>query len=136
MKRRYGFFLLVTAFCSGKRLILKYQEEPTGDRFSGAKLTDELQIILLKHTAVRIGLPFKLLSHRLNMPVNVRTFCQHLELYLHRSDFQIADKRPDDASLFLGTSKEKIDRDDFYRLDIAVIPTMRKLNFTDPILMK
>ena len=55
------------------------------------------------------------------MAVDIRALRQHLELYLDRGNFQIADKGIDDTALFLGAAEQEIDRNDFHDLYIAVV---------------
>ena len=69
-----------------------------------------------------IGFLFQLFLHHLKMPVDVRPFCQHLELHLSRRDLQIGDKGIDDPSLFLGAAEHEIHRHHLDHLDVAVIP--------------
>ena len=107
---------------SGQRLMFKNEKEPPRKSFSGAQLADEPQIVLLKFTAVRVGFLRQFSPHRLHMAVDVCTFCQYLKLYLHRRNFQVADKRVDDIPLFLGTAEEEVDRNDLQYFDIAAIP--------------
>ena len=53
---------------------------------------------------MRGGFPFQLLADRFYVVVNVRPLGQHLELHLHRRDFEVADEGIDDTALFLGAA--------------------------------
>ena len=116
-----GLLFLMASAGTRQFLILEDQKETPGNGLTGAKLLDQLQIVLLKHPAVWVCFLLQLLPHRLHMAVDIRTFRQHLELHLDRSDLQIADKGIDDPALFLGASEQKIDRNDLHHLHIAVV---------------
>ena len=61
-------------------------------------------------------------NHRcIQMPVNVRTFCQCLELHLDRGNFQIGNEGVNDAALLSRAAQQEVDGNHLYNLDIAVI---------------
>ena len=122
LEGRDSLFFLMAPFGAGERFMLKNQEEPPGDGFAGTQLADQAQIVLLKHPAVGVRLPLQLPAHRLHMAVNVRPLGQHLELHLHRRNFQVADKGVDNAALFLGAAQQEVDRHHLQNLHIAVVP--------------
>ena len=101
--------------------MFKYQEKPPGDGLTGPQLLNQPQIVLLQLAAAFVRLLSQLPAHCIHVPVDVRPLGQHLELYLHRRNFQIADKGIDDTALFPGAAEQKVDRDHLDQLDIAVI---------------
>ena len=113
--------LLLAPFGAGQQLMFKYQEKPPGDGLTGPQLLNQPQIVLLQLAAAFIRLLDQLPAHCVHVPVDVRPLGQHLELYLHRRNFQIADKGIDDTALFPGAAEQKVDRDHLDQLDIAVI---------------
>ena len=70
---------------------------------------------------MRVLLLFQLLANGIQMPVNIRTLCQRLELHLDRSNFQIGNKGVNDAPLLSRAAKQEVDGNHLYNLDIAVI---------------
>ena len=60
-------------------------------------------------------------SDGIQVPVNVRTLCQCLELYLDRGNFQIGNKGVNDAALLSRAAQQEVDGNHLYNLDIAVI---------------
>lgn len=69
----------------------------------------------------------------IQMPVNVRTLCQCLELHLDRGNFQIGNKRVNDTALLSRAAQQEVDGNHLYNLDIAVISCINDavLNFLD-----
>ena len=67
-----GFILLLAPLGARHRLMLENEEEPPGDGLPGAQIPNQLQIVLLEHPAVGVGLPGQLLPHTIHMAVNVR----------------------------------------------------------------
>ena len=61
------------------------------------------------------------------MLVDVRPFGNHLDLQLHRTDLQVADKAVDNSHLLPGTSEQEVDGLDFQDL---YIPSIRCVNDT------
>ena len=57
----------------------------------------------------------------IQMPVNVRTLCQCLELHLDRGNFQIGNEGVNDAALLSRAAQQEVDGNHLYNLDIAVI---------------
>ena len=112
---------LMTAFGSGQRLILENEKKAPCDCLTGAKLPNELQVVFLQDTAARILLMLQLPADGIQMPVNVRTFCQCLELHLDRGNFQIGNEGVNDAALLSRAAQQEVDGNHLYNLDIAVI---------------
>lgn len=54
----------------------------------------------------------------IQMPVNIRTLCQRLELHLDRSNFQIGNKRVNDAPLLSRAAKQEVDGNHLYNLNV------------------
>ena len=69
-----------------------------------------------------IGYLLQLFLQQLEMPVDVRAFCQHLELHLSRRDLQVGNEGIDNSSLLLGAAEHEIHRHHLDHLDVAVIP--------------
>ena len=111
----------MAAFGAGQRLILENEEKAPCDCLTGAKLPNELQVVFLQDTAARILLMLQLPADGIQVPVNVRTLCQCLELHLDRGDFQIGNKGVNDAALLSRAAQQEVDGNYFYSLDIAVI---------------
>ena len=57
----------------------------------------------------------------IQMPVNVRTLCQCLELHLDRGNFQIGNEGVNDTALLSRAAKQEVDGNHLYNLNIAVI---------------
>ena len=112
---------LMAAFGAGQRLILENEKKAPCDCLAGAKLPNELQVVFLQDTAARILLMLQLPSDGIQVPVNVRTLCQCLELYLDRGNFQIGNKGVNDAALLSRAAQQEVDGNHLYNLDIAVI---------------
>ena len=112
---------LMAAFGSGQRLILENEKKAPCDCLTGAKLPNELQVVFLQDTAARILLMLQLPADGIQMPVNVRTLCQCLELHLDRGNFQIGNKGVNDAALLSRAAQQEVDGNHLYNLDIAVI---------------
>ena len=121
LQRSDCILFLMAAFGARQRLILENKEKAPCDCLTGAKLPNELQVVFLQDTAARILLMLQLPADGIQMPVNVRTFCQRLELHLDRSNFQIGNKGVNDAALLSRTAKQEVDGNHLYNLDIAVI---------------
>ena len=121
LQRSDCILFLVTSFGAGQRFVLKYEEKASRDRLPGAELSNEFQVVLLQGAAMRVPLLFQLLADGIQMPVNIRTLCQRLELHLDRSNFQIGNKGVNDAPLLSRTAKQEVDRNHLYNLDVAVI---------------
>ena len=92
----------------GQRFVLKYEEKSSRDRLPGAELSNEFQVVLLQGAAMRVPLLFQLLADGIQMPVNIRTLCQRLELHLDRSNFQIGNKGVNDARCSLALRSRKL----------------------------
>ena len=121
----------MASFGAGQRFVLKYEEKASRDRLPGAKLSNEFQIVLLQSAAMRVLLLFQFLADGIQMPVNIRTLCQCLELHLDRGNFQIGNKGVNDAPLLSCAAKQEVDGNHLYNLDIAVISCINDamLNF-------
>ena len=111
----------MAAFGSGQRLILENEKKAPCDCLTGAKLPNELQVVFLQDTAARILLMLQLPADGIQMPVNVRTLCQCLELHLDRGNFQIGNEGVNDAALLSRAAQQEVDGNHLYNLDIAVI---------------
>ena len=57
----------------------------------------------------------------IQMPVNVRTLCQCLELHLDRGNFQIGNEGVNDAALLSRAAQQEVDGNHLHNLNIAVI---------------
>ena len=121
LQRSDCILFLMAAFGARQRLILENEEKPSCDCLAGAKLPNELQVVLLQDTAARILLMHQLLADGIQVPVNVRTLCQCLELHLDRGNFQIGNEGVNDAALLSRAAKQEVDGNHLYNLDIAVI---------------
>ena len=67
-------------------------------------MPDKLDIVTLEFPASGICFPFQLFCGLLQVAVDIRFLRDHLDLELHRADFQIRDKAVDNALLFSGAS--------------------------------
>ena len=121
LQRSDCVLFLMAAFGARQRLILENEEKPSCDRLTGAKLPNELQVVFLQDTAARILLMLQFLADGIQMPVNVRTLCQCLELHLDRGNFQIGNEGVNDAALLSRAAQQEVDGNHLYNLDIAVI---------------
>ena len=111
----------MAAFGAGQRLILENEEKAPCDCLTGAKLPNELQVVFLQDTAARILLMLQLPADGIQVPVNVRTLCQCLELHLDRGNFQIGNERVNDTALLSRAAQQEVDGNHLYNLDIAMI---------------
>ena len=121
LQRSDCVLFLMAAFGARQRLILENEEKPSCDRLTGAKLPNELQVVFLQDTAARILLMLQLPADGIQVPVNVRTLCQCLELHLDRGNFQIGNEGVNDAALLSRAAQQEVDGNHLYNLDIAVI---------------
>ena len=121
LQRSDCVLFLMAAFGARQRLILENEKKAPCDCLTGAKLPNELQVVFLQDTAARILLMLQLPADGIQMPVNVRTFCQCLELHLDRGNFQIGNEGVNDAALLSRAAKQEVDGNHLYNLDIAVI---------------
>ena len=112
---------LMAAFGPGQRLILENEKKAPCDCLTGAKLPNELQVVFLQDTAARILLMLQLPADGIQMPVNVRTLCQCLELHLDRGNFQIGNEGVNDAALLSRAAQQEVDGNHLHNLNIAVI---------------
>ena len=121
MQRSDCILFLMAAFGARQRLILENKEKAPCDCLTGAKLPNELQVVFLQDTAARILLMLQLPADGIQVPVNVRTLCQCLELHLDRGNFQIGNEGVNDAALLSRAAQQEVDGNHLYNLDIAVI---------------
>lgn len=79
------------------RLILKNDEESSGNGFPGSNRLDQIVVVLLELFALRILLILHVPLNRIEMLTDVRFFGQDFDLNLDRADFQPTGK---DATIF------------------------------------
>ena len=112
---------------------MENDEEAAADGIAGTEALYKADIVpmALAHGRVRLvgGIPPQLVQ----IGVDIRLARERLELQPHRTDFQKAGERVDDAALLPRGTQQEVDGLDFQNLDVAVICCVQNavLDFLD-----
>ena len=117
-----GYNLCVIAFAIIEcGLVLKNDQETSGNRLTGPDGFDEVVVVLLQFPALGISFTLHVPFDCIQVFSDIRFLGEYLNLDLHRTNLQPACKTVNDAFLLTHTAKQEVDGLHFKNLNVSAI---------------